>query len=229
MLLAIAGAAQEVPAPKPHPSAAAHTEHATHGSPYFPEVEFAASGGFRAGTYIQPLWRGLNLEGHYFGVSHADLGIAGGSWTFRLGRHVELAPGMGVLFGSPALTSPALTLRVVVEKDWFVAAANFIQSLRESEFPAEGNGEAAEHSEESEHAGEAKVRYAHLSDGNHVSVRWWRLETGFSWEHIAARTEDEWKSGARVAFRLHPHVSLLLYVLAPKTEFRGGILVHAGE
>ena len=229
MLLAVGAPAQELPAAKPHQSAAAHSEHATHGSPYFPELEFAASDEFRAGTYIQPLWRGLHLEGHYFGVSGADIGIAGGSWEFGLGPHVKLAPGMGVLFGSPALTSPALTLRVVVEKGWFVAAANFIQSLRESEFPAEEHGEAAQHSEEAEHAGEAKVRYAHLSDGNHVSVRWWRLETGFSWEHIAARTEDEWKEGARVALKLHRHVSLLLYVLAPKTEFRGGILVHPGE
>jgi hypothetical protein len=63
-------------------------------------------------------------------------------------------------------------------------------------------------------------------DGNHVSVRLSRFEFGPSWERIHARAENEWKGGGRAAFRILPNMSVVFFVLAPKTEYRGGIIIH---
>ncbi len=63
-------------------------------------------------------------------------------------------------------------------------------------------------------------------DGDHVSVRWKRLEVGPSWERIHRREENEWKVGGRVAFRILRHVSSGMFALAPDTEVRGGIITH---
>ncbi len=50
---------------------------------------------------MQPIWRGLGFEGHYFGGEAADVGFAGGSYTFGIGG-LKLAFGAGVAFGSTA-------------------------------------------------------------------------------------------------------------------------------
>ena len=69
-----------------------------------------------------------------------------------------------------------------------------------------------------------------ISDGNHVSARWKRMTLGGTWEHIAFREGDEWKWGGRLAIRILPRVSGILYVLAPgRAEWRGGILIHPPE
>ena len=58
------------------------------------EAEFAASSIFRTGSYLQPLWRGLGFDGHYFGGTATDTGFTGASWTFRI-RKLKLSPGFG--------------------------------------------------------------------------------------------------------------------------------------
>ena len=69
-----------------------------------------------------------------------------------------------------------------------------------------------------------------ISDGNHVSGRWKRLTIGGTWEHIQFREGDEWKGGGRLALRLFPRVSAILYVLGPgRAEWRGGFLIHPEE
>ena len=67
---------------------------------------------------------------------------------------------------------------------------------------------------------------ASIWDGNHVSLRFWRVEAGPAWERIHTRKENEWKGGGRVAFKILPNLSALLFVMAQKTEFRGGIIIH---
>ncbi|HYI97661.1 MAG TPA: hypothetical protein VEX68_29245 [Bryobacteraceae bacterium] len=55
-------------------------------------------------------------------------------------------------------------------------------------------------------------------------------DLGGAWEHIAFREGDEWKWGGRLAIRILPRVSGILYVLAPgRAEWRGGILIHPPE
>ena len=67
-----------------------------------------------------------------------------------------------------------------------------------------------------------------ITDDDHASVRWRRLTVGGAWERIQLR-EVEWKGGGRVSFRIAPHLSAVLYVLGPGTEFRGGLLLHPAE
>jgi hypothetical protein len=51
---------------------------------------------------------------------------------------------------------------------------------------------------------------------------------GGTWEHIAFREGSEWKGGGRLAVRILPRLSGILYVLGPgRTEWRGGVLIHA--
>ena len=181
---------------------------------YLPEAEFVGSTEFRAASYIQPLWKHLSLEAHYYGVSRADLGIAGPSFEFRIKGHLKIAPGIGVGFGSPFRTSPVAMLRVGFEKDWLFAEYNFIASLRAAQL---------ENQLEEVPPGEELIRYARLSDGDHVSYRWKRLQAGFSWEHISVRAESEWKTGFRVAVGLTRRLSFVSYTLFPEAEFRAGL------
>lgn len=181
---------------------------------YLPEAEFVGSTEFRAASYIQPLWKRLSLEAHYYGVSRADVGIAGPSFEFRIKEHLKIAPGIGVAWGSPLRTSPVAMLRMGFEKDWLFAEYNLITSLR-----------AAQRENELEEVptGEELIRYAHLSDGDHVSYRWKRFQAGFSWEHISVRAESEWKTGFRVAVGLTRRLSFVTYTLFPEAEFRAGL------
>jgi hypothetical protein len=178
----------------------------------FPEVEFVASSEFRSFSYVQPLTRGLNFEGHYFGIEDVDVGAVSGSWTFRLGKSVKLSPGFGVYFGERQRTGPAFTFRWEVEKGPIFSQGLFIQGFRKVKV-----GEEAE---------EEKSVYPSIWDGNHVSLRYKRLEVGPSWERVHTREGNEWKGGGRVAVRIFRNVSAVMFVMAPETEVRGGIIIH---
>jgi len=181
----------------------------------FPEAEFVVSSKFRSVSHVQPLVSGLNFEGHYFGVEDLDVAAINGSWTFRLGKRVKLSPGLGVYFGEHQRTGPAFTFRWDVEKGPVISQGLFIQGFRRTILePAEGE------------EGEQKEVYPNIWDGNHVSLRYKRFEIGPSWERIHTREGNEWKGGGRVAIRIFPHVSVVVFVMAPETEVRGGIIVH---
>jgi hypothetical protein len=186
------------------------------------EAEFVASGVFRSGSYVQPVWRRLAFEGHYFGGEAADIGFTGGSYTLGLGG-LKLALAAGMAFGSNHfVTMPAFGFRWDYEKHWFVTQGLALQGLRQTPM---GTAEVGEHSEPpTEHA--SSVRPS-ISDGNHLSVRWKRVTIGGTWEHIHFREGDEWKGGGRLAVRLLPRLSAVLYVLGPgRAEWRGGVVIH---
>jgi hypothetical protein len=185
-----------------------------------PEFDFVASSDYRGSSLIVPLFRGLNFEGHYIGVRAEpeengeesagapsgiiDTGTINGSYRFRLGEGIALFPGFGIYFGEDQRTSPAITFRWEIEKGRIFSQGLFIQSLLQSE----------------------EFGRPSIWDGNHVSVRLSRFEFGPSWERIHTRAENEWKGGGRAAFRLLRNVSVVFFVLAPNTEYRGGIIVH---
>jgi hypothetical protein len=205
--------------------ASAEEESRKEREPY--EAEFVASDIFRSGSLIVPLIRQLAFEGHYFGGKEADTGYAGLSWTCAW-KSLKLRPGFGIIFGSNEFTtSPAVSLRWEYERKWFITQGLAVQSFRDTPiFAEEGDAEGAAHAS---HEPVGFVRPT-ISDGNHVSARWRRLTIGGTWEHIAFREGSEWKGGGRVAIRFLPHVSGILYVLAPGvTEWRGGILIHSRE
>ena len=222
LLIVCAAFAQNASPPGKPENEAGHGQGTDEGPSAF-EAEFAASDIFRSGSYTQPIWRGLGFEGHYFGGETTDVGFAGASYTFRLGG-LKLSPGAGVLFGSnKTTTSPAIGFRLDYEKAWFVTQALVLQGFRKTPV-----------FEEDGHSGEPPepVSYVRptISDGNHVSARWKRLTLGGTWEHIHFREGSEWKGGGRLAIRLLPRVSGMLYVLGPgRAEWRGGILVHPRE
>lgn len=96
------------------------------------EAEFAASDVFRSGSYLQPLWRSLAFEGHYFGGHATDVGHAGAAWMFRIGE-LKLSPGLGVMFGSNQFaTTPVASFRWDYEKRWFVTQGLTLQGFRRS-------------------------------------------------------------------------------------------------
>lgn len=179
----------------------------------FPEIEAVASNEFRSVSYVQPLFSHLHFEGHFFNVEEARVGQLGASWEFHLGKHVVLSPGFGLIFGERQTTAPSFTLRWEVEKDWFVAGGLLVQAFRKQEdLPPELEAE--------------KGTFSTISDGNHLSVRWKRLEIGPSWERIHYREGNEWKRGCRSSFRVFKHVSAVMFALWPETEVRGGLIIH---
>ena len=186
------------------------------------EAEFVSSDVFRSASYVQPVWRGIAFDGHYFGSESTDVGFTGGSYTFTLAG-IHLSPGAGVLFGSNGFTTmPTLSFRWDYERLWFVTQGMVLQGLGQAPVFEEGQGAPSE--------GSAKpvsgVRPT-ISDGSHLSVRWTRFTIGGTWEHVHFREGNEWTGGGRLAFRILPRLSAILYVLAPGTvEWRGGILVH---
>jgi hypothetical protein len=125
------------------------------------------------------------------------------------------------LFGTNEFrTMPGFSFRWEYEKSWFVTEGLIVQGLlKTARFPP-GATEAAA-------GGSSQVRPT-ITDGDHVSVRIWRITAGGTWEHIQFR-EDEWKGGARFAFRIAPHFSAVLYILGPGSEFRGGIIFHPAK
>lgn len=184
----------------------------------FPEVEVVASSSFRSASYVQPLWRGFHFEGDYFGSDENDVGFTGGSWQFRL-KKLRLSPGFGVMFGGNGFrTMPGVSFRWTYEKDWFVTEGLIVQGLLDTPRSPEDSPEAR---------AEGTVRPT-ITDGDHVSLRWHRLTFGGAWEHIHFR-EIEWKGGGRAAFCIRPHLSTVIFVLGPGTEYRVGLILHPVE
>jgi hypothetical protein len=77
--------------------------------------------------------------------------------------------------------------------------------------------------EEEAAAEEEAARHASILDGIHVSARVGRLEAGPLIEHIHYREENEWKAGARVAWRVGSGVKIVGQVLGPDVEARAGL------
>jgi len=186
------------------------------------EAEFVASGVFRSGSYVQPIWRGAGFESHYFGGEAANTGFTGGSYVFDVGGF-NLALGAGVAFGSNQfVTMPAFSFRWDYEKGWFVTQGLVVQGFRQTPMFKDEESEHLETPSEPV----SSVRPT-IWDGNHLSIRWKRLTAGGTWEHIHFREGDEWKGGGRLAFRILPRVSAVLYVLGPgRAEWRGGVVIH---
>jgi len=187
-----------------------------------PEAEFVGSPSFRSASLVQPLWRDLNAEGHYFGGSGNNVGFGGGSWTFH-GESWKLAPGVGVLFGNNEFrTMPALSLRWGYERNWFITEGLLVQGLLHTRFASEET-----EPEEGQSAGKSVV--PSIADGNHVSARWKRLTAGGTWEHMQFREGREWKGGVRVAYKALPALSFTFFAMGPGSEIRGGILFQPEE
>lgn len=198
--------------------------HAEAEGPAALEAEFLASDIFRSGSYIQPLYRQLSFEGHYFGGKFTDTGYTGASWTFHRGGW-KLSPGAGVLFGSNKFTTTAaFSFRWEYERGWFITQGLLVQGFRQSPVFHEEEGHHASRSGDPE-----PVSYVRptITDGDHVSARWKRLTVGGSWEHIHFREGNEWKGGPRFAVRMLPRLSAVLYLLYPgRAEWRAGLLFH---
>lgn len=181
----------------------------------FPEAEVVASTSFRSANYVQPIWKGLRFESDYFGGDENDVGFAGPAWEFRL-RELRLAPAFGAAFGGNGFRSmPAVSVRWAFEKGRFITEGLIVQGLEQT---ARNPGNTPEEQTE------GLVRPT-ITDGDHVSVEWRRLTMGGTWERIQFR-EIEWKGGGRVAIRIWPHLSAVVYVLGPDTEVRVGLILH---
>lgn len=182
------------------------------------EAEFVASDIFRSGSLVVPFARGLTFEGDYFGGTETNTGYTGLSWTFAW-KGLRVAPGFGAFFGSNQFTtSPGFSFRWEYERKWFISQGLVIHGFRDTPIFEEGSREPVGY-----------VRPT-ISDGDHVSVRWRRVTIGGAWEHIEFREGSEWKGGGRLAIRVLPRVSGIMYVLGPgRAEWRGGILIHGRE
>jgi hypothetical protein len=179
------------------------------------EAEFVASDRFRSATLIAPVWSGLHVDGEYFGSPEFDVGIVGASWRLKW-KALSFAPGIGIGIGGQADAVPIATVRWHFETSRWISQGFYAQSLRE-----QGLSEEEAQEEVSEAQGDRQ--YASILDNNHISVRFSRFEAGALWEHIQYREEDEWKGGVRGAVRLGAGFKLLVQVLGPDTEVRGGI------
>ena len=200
------------------------TEAEQHGKERYklPEAEFVGSSSFRSASLVQSLWSNLNFEGHYFGGDENNIGYTAGSWTFH-GEHWKIAPGFGVAFGDNGFqTMPAMSIRWVYERNWFITEGLFVQGLLHTKFYPEGTEPEAGNP-----AG--KSVYPSIADGNHISARWKRLTVGGTWEHMQFREGREWKGGVRVAFRALPPLSFTFFAMGPGSEIRGGILFQPEE
>lgn len=209
---------------EPHQASASSTEleHHEGEESRLPEAEFVGSTTFRSASLVQPLWRHLGVEGHYFGGDENNVGYIAGNWTFR-GEHWKVAPGFGAAFGDNGFqTMPALSVRWGYERGWFVTEGLFVQGLMHTKFVPEGTEPEPGHSETDSVA-------PSIADGNHISARWKRLTVGGTWEHMQFREGKEWKGGARIAYRVLPSLSFTFFALGPGSEIRGGILFQPEE
>ena len=173
------------------------------------------------------MYKGLEAGLHYFWINEDEgpghVWLIGQQYNFRY-RGLSLAPGIAAAFGRPDDPGAAFTFSAKFEHRWFVAQYIQLYSFSRTALEPEQH--------ESPHPGATAAEqtiHASISDGNHVSARWKRLEAGGSWEHIHFRAGNEWKGGTRIKFRLTDHFSLLAYVLAPKPEARFGFMIHPRE
>ena len=185
-----------------------------------PEAEFVGSPSFRSGSLVQPIWRDLSFEGHYFGGKENNVGFVGGSWTFH-GENWKLAPGFGLNFGDNGFqTMPTLSFRWDYERGWFISEGLYVQGLLHTGVFPEGT---------EPEPGRNEDYLPSIADGNHASARWKRLTAGGTWEHMQFREGSEWKGGLRIAYRVSPPLSFSSFVLGPGNEFRVGILFQPEE
>jgi hypothetical protein len=182
---------------------------------YFPEAEFTMSSKFANANFTQPLWRGVEFGAHYFWVNEEELSnkhvsVWGAQWAWRR-KGLTIAPGFGLTTGRAGDPGAAFTLTAEYERKHFVAYYSFIQSLTAGE---------------GEHGGKT---HGYISDGNHVSGVWKRLEVGGTWERIHMRVGNEAKCGVRVAVQLTKHLSFLAFVMGPDAEARFGLWLHPAK
>ena len=197
------------------PGPLAATEQQNHSEAKLPVAEFVGSTSFRSASLVQPVWRELSIDAHYFGGNENNVGFAGGSWTFH-GEGWKLAPGFGVSFGDNGFrTMPALTIRWGYEHSWFISEGLLVQGLLHTQFSSE---------EAEPEPGHPQSVVPFIADGDHVSARWKRLTAGGTWEHMQFREGKEWKGGVRVAYRVASDFSLTFFAMGPGSEIRGGIL-----
>lgn len=178
------------------------------------EGEFIGSTIFQGATAAVRLRSPLVLETHYFGVDHDEVGMVGLGWTFAAGGF-RAVPGIGWSFSREMRPAPVVTLRWTYEARRWLTQGLFVQSLREYVPDRAPEGEEADHEE--------VVRHASILDGIHASAILGPVELGPVIEHIRYREENEWKGGARVAWRLGRNLKLVSQVVGPDTEVRGGI------
>jgi hypothetical protein len=218
----VASALAQQPEVKQETHLSAEEERSGREGAKMPEAEFVGSPSFRSASLVQPLWRDVTADGHYFGGDENNVGFVGGSWTFH-GESWKIAPSLGVNFGDNGFrTMPAFALRWAYERSWFVAEGLLVQGLLHTSLFPEGTEPEAGHP-----AGESVV--PSIADGNHVSARWKRLTAGGTWEHMQFREGREWKGGVRVAYKVLPALSLTFFAMGPGSEIRGGILFQPKE
>jgi hypothetical protein len=176
------------------------------------EGEFVASTIFQGGTLAVRLRDPLLLEMHYFGVDDNEIGMVGLAWAFTW-RELRLMPGFAWAFGSESRPGPVITARWTYEAERWLTQGLWVQSLR---------AQIPDH--ESEHEGEpADVRHASILDGIHASARIGHLEVGPMVEHIRYREDNEWKGGARGAWRFDNGLKIVGQLLWPDVEARAGL------
>jgi len=218
----VSASTQDTPGAGPISATAPEKEHAGGEQSKLPEAESVGSPSFRSASIVQPVWRDLTADGHYFGGDENNIGFVGGSWTFH-GNTWKIAPGFGVNFGDNGFrTMPALALRWGYERSWFVSEGLLVQGLLHTSFFPEGT--------EPESGDQpSKTVVPSIADGNHLSARWKRLTVGGTWEHMQFREGREWKGGLRVAYKILPSLSFTFFAMGPGSEIRGGILFQQEE
>jgi hypothetical protein len=218
----ISASGQEKPRTGQVTHSSAQKEHVSGEGSKLPEAEFVGSPSFRSASLVQPVWRDLTADGHYFGGDENNVGFVGGSWTFH-GEGWKVAPGFGANFGDNGFrTMPALALQWAYERNWFVSEGLLVQGLLHTSFFPEGTEPDAGHP-----ADESVV--PSIADGNHVSARWKRVTAGGTWEHMQFREGREWKGGLRLAYKILPALSFTFFAMGPGSEIRGGILFQPEE
>ena len=212
--------APAVPATPPTHSGASAQPHSGAAHHHAPAIEIEAGGssvfqfamlGIRLGPKESPVF----FDTHGYGVDTNEVGITGLAWEFRLGSF-RLLPGLGWAFGRENKPSLAGTARWAHLGDTWVTEGLFVHSFEE-QVPEASSTESGAHEESEE-----MVRHAGVMEG-HLSRRVGPVELGPLVEHIRYREENEWKGGARVAWRVGRGVRLLAMVLAPDPEARVGI------
>lgn len=214
--------AQEASKAQDETHSPAETENANGEQIKLPEAEFVGSPSFRSASLVQPLWRSVTADGHYFGGDENNVGFVGGSWTFH-GEGWKIAPGVGILFGDDGFrTMPGLSFRWGYEHDWLITEGLLVQGLLHTSFFPEGT-----EPEEGHPVNQSVV--PSIADGNHVSARWKLLTVGGTWEHMQFREGREWKGGLRLAYKVLPALSFTFFAMGPGSEIRGGILFQPEE
>lgn len=212
LLLACASAHAQT-APPSLPPEASEAEESAEEPPRY-QAELVASSLFQGGTVAARLESPLTFEAHFFGVDTNEIGMIGLAWTFSRGP-LRVVPGVAWSFGAENRPAPVITTRWSYQRRRWLTEGLWVQSL--TAYLPSNAGEAGESGE-----GEETVRYASILDGVHVSVRIGRAEAGPMIEHIQYREDDEWKGGARAAWRIGSGFKVVGQLVGPGIEARAG-------